>query len=97
MGTEEFAKDITRKRIKGILEEFIGGKKKEITPNHIISQIKSAIKNNILSADECQKMIEEIRRDIEANTLFPTLSKETKLERLNVVVSKLREQEWWKA
>jgi len=41
-------------------------------------------------------MIEDIRRDIEVNKLFPTLSKETKLERLNVGVSKLREQEWWK-
>ncbi len=97
MGTEEFAKDITQKRIKGILEEFIGGRRKGIILNHIIGQIKSAIENNILSVDECQKMIEEIKRDIEANKLFPILSKETKLERLNIVVSKLREQEWWKA
>jgi len=49
-----------------------------------------------LSVDECQKMIEEIKRDIKANKLFPILSKETKLERLNIVVSKLREQEWLK-
>jgi len=96
MGTEEFTKDITQKRIKGILEEFIGGRRKGITLNHIIGQIKSVIENNILSVDECQKMIEEIKRDIKANKLFPILSKETKLERLNIVVSKLREQEWWK-
>ena len=49
-----------------------------------------------MSVDECQKMIEEIKRDIKANKLFPILSKETKLERLNIVVSKLREQEWLK-
>ena len=96
MGTKEFAKNITRKRIKGIVEEFIGGRRKGIAPNHIVGQMKSAIESNILSVDECQKIIEDVKEDIEANRLFPILPKEIKLERLNVVVGKLGEQEWWK-
>ncbi len=96
MEERKFAKEITQKRIKGLLEEFIGGRKRGITVNHIIGQIRSAIQHGILTVIECQTIIEEVEKDIEANRLFPTVSKKEKLARLKIVKDKLEEQEWWR-
>jgi molecular chaperone GrpE len=50
----EFAKDITYKRIRGIIEEYIGGRTNAITLNHIKGQMKSAI--------EAGTVIEEVQK-----------------------------------
>ena len=88
-------KDITMKRIKGLLEAFIGGER-SITPNHIIGQMKSAVvKRGIITAKECQKIIEEIEESIKTNKLYPTVPKNEKLERLKAVMDELQKADWW--
>ncbi|MGC8933455.1 MAG: hypothetical protein ACP5LQ_09265, partial [Candidatus Methanodesulfokora sp.] len=96
MKNKNFVKEITQKRIKGLIEEFIGGRRKGITPNHIIGQIRSAIEHSILTIYECQKIVNDIRSEIETNKLFPTVSKDDKLMRLKILEDKLKEQHWWR-
>jgi len=89
----KFNKHLTYQRIKGILSEFVGGKKKGITSNHIIGQMRYAIKNGILSIGECKKIICEIETAIRENRLFPygPLSLKERLERLEEVKKKFKE------
>jgi len=95
MERDNFSKDLTRKRIKGLIEEFIGGRKR-ITPNHILGQVRDAIRHHILDIEECKQLIDEIRREIETNELFPTISKEEKRLRLKLIKDYLMRQDWWR-
>jgi hypothetical protein len=83
----EFAKDITSKRIRGILVAFIGGRRKGITPNHVIGQMKSAIKYRILTIEKCEEIISNVEAEIEENKLFPygPLSKKDRIERVEEI------------
>jgi len=87
-----FVRNLTRDRIRGLLVEFIGGRKRGITPNRIIGQIKSAVKHKILSVNECWEIINNVEEEIKTNTLFPTVSIEKKLERLSLVKIEFEEQ-----
>lgn len=90
---QKFAKETTRRRIKGLLEEFIGGRRKSITPNHIMGQMRSAVKHGILDIRECQKLVDDIQREIETNELFPSLSQREKFGRLSLIKDKLNKVE----
>jgi len=50
--------------------------------------MRSAVKRGIISPEECQKMIECVEKEIEANRLYPTVSKEEKIERLELIRSR---------
>jgi len=88
-----FSKHITYQRCEGVLIEFIGKRRKGITSNHVIGQMKSAIKNGILSTEECKKIISEIETGLRENRLFPygPLSLKERLERLEEVKRKFKE------
>jgi hypothetical protein len=77
------AKEITHKRIKRILEEFIGGRRERITLNHVIGQMRSAIRHEILSIEECGKIIGEVETGIKEGKIFPTVPRDEKLRKLN--------------
>ena len=79
----EFAKEISYKRIRGIWETYVGNPRKKIHPNQFRGQVKSALDNGILTTEDIMRMKEEIEKDIEANTLYPRESKESKLERFH--------------
>jgi len=85
---KDSAKEHMQRTIKGLLESYIGGRK-GVTPNHIIGQIRSAVEHDIFSPEECQKITEEmiecLQREIEENKLYPTVSKEEKMERLKLI------------
>ena len=84
---KHFVKEHRWRTIKGLLESYIGGRKK-ITANHIMGQMRSAVKRGIISPEECQKMIECVEKEIEANRLYPTVSKEEKIERSELIRSR---------
>jgi len=84
---KDFVKEHRWRTIKGLLESYIGGRKR-ITVSQIIGQMKSAVEHGMVSPEECQKMIECVERGIEKNRLYPTVSKEEKIERLKLIKSK---------
>jgi len=88
----QFAREITYKRIKGILKEFVGGRKEGITINHVIGQIKSALTHGILNIGDCENLIKQVDVEIKEGKLFPygPLSKEEMLKRLEGIKREFR-------
>ena len=83
----EFAKDITYKRIKRLLETYVGNPRKRITLNQLRGQVISAVNNRILDKSDIERMKEEIEKELERNALYPfgPLSREQKLKRFHKV------------
>jgi hypothetical protein len=87
---------MTYKRIKGILEEFVGGRKESITINHVIGQIKSAATHGILNVGDCDNLIKQVDVEIKEGKLFPygPLSKEEMLKRLEGIKREFKRIKW---
>ncbi len=90
----QFAKGITYKRIKGILEKFVGGRKKGITINHVMGQIKSAVAHAILNIEDGEDIIKQVDMEIKEGRLFPhgPLSKGEMFKRLKEIKRELRKE-----
>jgi len=90
------AKDITYKRIKGILEEFVSDRKKSITSGRVMGQIKSAVVHAILSIEDCENIIKQVDVEIHRGRLFPygPLSKEGMLKRLEGIKNEFKNIKW---
>jgi len=69
------------------LEEFVGGRKKGITLNRVIGQIKYAVAYKILSVRDYGGIIKQTKIEIEKGKLFPLgpLSKQEMLEKLEEI------------
>lgn len=95
-GAKNGAKEITYNRIKGILEEFVGGRKKGIAINHVIGQIKSAVVHAILNRGNGEYIIKQVDVEIKEGKLFPygPLSKEEMLKRLEEINRKFKKIKW---
>jgi ATP-dependent DNA helicase RecG len=92
----QFTREMTYKRIKGILEEFVGGRKESITINHVIGQIKSAATHGILNVGDCDNLIKQVDVEIKEGKLFPygPLSKEEMLKRLEGIKREFKRIKW---
>ena len=83
----EYAKDTSYKRIKAIMETYVGNPQKRIFLNHIEGQVKSALVNKILTNEDILRMNQEIEKRLEKNILYPfgPLSIGEKLERFQQI------------
>jgi len=92
----QFAREITYKRIKGLLEKFIGGRKKGIALSHVIGQIKSAAAHAILNIGDCEDIIKQVDIEIREGKLFPfgPLSKEEMLQKLEEIKTEFKKIKW---
>ncbi len=82
-------------RIEQAIKDYISGKGEYNAPTYVIGQIFSELTHSGMGVQECQQVIEKIRKEIEAGTLFPSISKEEKLKRLNLLENELGKKLWW--
>ncbi len=82
-------------RIEKVVKDYISGKMEYSTPSYVIGKILSEITHNGWGVKECHKLIERIRKEIEMSTLFPSIPKEEKLRRLEILEKQLKDKTWW--
>lgn len=88
--TPSFVKKVARKRINGLVEEFIGGRRKEIKISQIAGHIEAALEHGALSESEVDHLLTKVEREIHTDKLFPNVPAKGKLKRLKKIKKGLR-------
>ena len=82
-------------RIEQTIKDYISGKTEYNNATYVIGQIFSELTHSGLDVQLCRQVIEKMREEIEGGTLFPSIPKEEKLKRLEILEAELREKSWW--
>jgi len=82
-------KGVVLKRIKGLIESYVQGKKEKIKINQIKGDIESSIKTKILERNDVSFLLIEMDLNIRSNNVLPEIPVEIKLERFDVITQQL--------